>query len=93
MNPLQHLVITAAIDPRPSALLWALAPDVVNIPLLFATRRLSERSRRVLLSRVAHSPIVVCVLLIVTHGAAWPYALHWACDVATHERRQWSWPM
>lgn len=70
-----------------------MAPDLPN--LLFVTRRewLPDNDPRVLLSRVSHSPLTVALVLLLSRGKAWPYALHWICDSLTHERKQWTWPL
>lgn len=92
MSPLAHVI--ASYLPRRS---WSdvaigLAPDIPNLLLVTHRTRLPEQDWRVRLSRMSHSPLTVSLVLLMSRGKAWAYALHWLCDAYTHHRRQWLWP-
>ena len=73
-------------------MIYALLPDIANLTFIFYREHVLEHDARVVASRILHSPIVSIVLLILTRGRAWPYALHWVCDFATHPKRHTLWP-
>ena len=91
MNLVQHAVIGALVarHHRPQAAALSLLPDLPNVLLLVAPRWLPEADWRVRASRIAHSPLIAIVALLV---GCWPVTLHWLCDLLTHEPRRVLWP-
>ena len=69
-----------------------MAPDLANLSFIWRKERLPESSPYILASRIMHSPLTVVALLVITRGRAWPYALHWAADVASHPLHCTLWP-
>lgn len=93
MTPLEHAVLSFLPRGRAIDVVVGLAPDIANLALVGRSNWIPEAHPVVRASRILHSPLTVAVLMVWTRGRAWPYMLHWLCDVATHaDRRQWSWP-
>lgn len=67
-------------------------PDVANLTFLWEHEWVSEDDVRVRASRILHSPVTVVIVLLLTRGRWWPYALHWLMDVPVHAPHQVFWP-
>lgn len=92
MNPIAHAFASYLPHRKRSDVIIGLLPDLPNLLLVTKRTRLPETDWRVRASRVSHSPLIVVIVLVMSRGEGWAYALHWLMDSPVHPAHQWLWP-